>query len=252
MPKYSPAWGLLAVATFLITRKAAAGSVAGRELVHKDEGEGTQEPEIPTETYPMRPIDDSWIPPGQGAPLHAMLSGDPKRPEIAAALSEMDDYLASSGINTSWVSAKELTTMPKGSTSSGRKPVAIPPRGLWENIIPTLRLWENEIRGPMGVPMRLRAYRPVDYNTAVGGAAGSQHQWFSALDIYLDGDNNTAKNRRSLGVMGALAYLSAPEHKIGFGAYGSPTPSNIHLDTGFSRRKWKDAQYFIDKAQKVS
>jgi len=29
--------------------------------------------------------------------------------------------------------------------------------------------------------------------------------------------------------------------------YGKATPSNIHLDTGFRRRTWRDAQIWIDR-----
>jgi uncharacterized protein YcbK (DUF882 family) len=62
-----------------------------------------------------------------------------------------------------------------------------PPKRLWKNIVPTLRIVE-ELRESFGKPCRiLSSYRSPDYNKTVGGAPLSQHKEFTALDITIDG-----------------------------------------------------------------
>ncbi len=202
------------------------------------EGDGTDEAVIEPDPPPA---DDDWIPPGAGNPVHALASGPAKSPEIATLLAELGAYLEGHGVDMNFTSPEELTRMNTGAH-------AIPPRALWANIVPTLILWQERIRGPLGFPMKLGGYRPVDYNKAVGGAPRSQHQWFAALDVRPVKDHNTKANRRALAHAGARVYLDSPaDLKVGFGAYGAPTPSNIHLDTRFRRRTWREADHYIDQ-----
>ena len=63
--------------------------------------------------------------PGVGDPQLAMIAGDPKDPEIAALLSEFDDYLASYGVGK-YTCAEEMFGMPEAPKIAGRRPVAIP------------------------------------------------------------------------------------------------------------------------------
>lgn len=200
---------------------------------------------------PSPALGGMWIPPGEGEPPRPLLAGDPTNPEIVGTLNEMDAFLAENGVDLSTVSAAELTTMSSAPAQpSGKKPVAIPPRELWPNIVPTLRLWQQNIRGPIGVPMSVHGYRPPDYNEAVGGTPGSTHQWFAAIDITLVGDGNTDDNRALLGEYSARVYVNAPSSdRVGFGAYGQPFPRHVHLDTRYKHRRWEDAQYYIDNVE---
>lgn len=62
-----------------------------------------------------------------------------------------------------------------------------PPRKLWENIIPTLRI-VDDLRDYYGRPcVLLSSYRSPSYNRAVGGASKSYHMSFLALDIAISG-----------------------------------------------------------------
>ncbi|MBN8459422.1 MAG: DUF882 domain-containing protein [Verrucomicrobia bacterium] len=62
-----------------------------------------------------------------------------------------------------------------------------PPKPLWKNIVPTLRV-VDDLREHLGKPCHiLSSYRCPAYNKAVGGAPLSQHLRFNALDITFDG-----------------------------------------------------------------
>lgn len=62
-----------------------------------------------------------------------------------------------------------------------------PPRELWEEIVPTLRL-VDDLRAHFGQPITLlSSYRSPRYNSAVGGASRSLHKRFMALDISIKG-----------------------------------------------------------------
>lgn len=202
--------------------------------------EEAEEPEdVPAgEALAPHGVKRQW--PKKGNPPKPMMVGNPKDPEVAAVLQELDDYLDAYGVGE-YTSAKELTTMPK----APGMPVAIPPYKLWPNMISTLRIWQP-IREKLGFPMSLRGYRPPDYNEAVGGSPTSAHMWFSTLDIRPGVYSST--NRKNLALEGAKVYVDrGDELKIGFGAYGE-TPTNIHLDTHRrAKHTWKSGQYFIDQ-----
>lgn len=62
-----------------------------------------------------------------------------------------------------------------------------PPRALWPNFVPTLRV-VDDIRRVLGCPVRITSsYRSPAYNKAVAGAPLSFHQKFVAADIQCDG-----------------------------------------------------------------
>ncbi len=236
MKQWTP---LLAVGVVLAIVAASKTSKAGtpQDPPPETEGDGTDEEVIEPDPPPA---DDGWIQPGEGNPVYALAAGPASDPEIAALLTELGAYLEGRGVDMTLTSPEELTRMNTGAH-------AIPPRALWPNIVPTLILWQETVRRPLGFPMKLGGYRPYDYNKAVGGARRSQHQWFAALDIRPVGDHNTAANRRKLGLVGARVYLESPaDLRVGFGAYGAPTPGNIHLDTGFDHRTWREADHYVD------
>jgi hypothetical protein len=178
-------------------------------------------------------------PPGLGRPPAALVAGPADKPEIAAYLDELREFILHYGVSPEGWSVREITTMPK---APGR-PVAIPPRPLWPNIIGTLELYTKLWRR-MDVPLNLRGYRDPTYNAAVGGAKRSQHPWFSALDVYAPKGHKQRLAREA-----SRLFLEEEDESIGFGVYGYPYPSNIHLDTGYRRRTWREAKKWI-KAEK--
>lgn len=60
---------------------------------------------------------------------------------------------------------------------------SIPPRNLWPNIVPTLVVLQR-FRDDIGTAVNLTStYRSPDYNDAIGGAPGSLHLQFRAIDF---------------------------------------------------------------------
>jgi N-acetylmuramoyl-L-alanine amidase len=106
-----------------------------------------------------------------------------------------------------------------------------PPRKLWKNIIPTLRI-VDELRESFGKPCRvLSSYRAPDYNRAVGGAPLSQHKEFTALDITVDG---VSPQR----VYDRLLEWRKTGKLIGrLGLY--PSSGFVHIDTRRRNATWK-------------
>lgn len=165
-------------------------------------------------------------------PLYVSERGDP---ELESLLQQMDDEFASAGIRD--FSAAEVTKMRKTPGPS----YAIPPRSYWPRMIDTLELVQS-IRDAWGQPISVyNGFRPEDYNKAVGGAPGSRHQWFEAVDLMPTGD------RDDFATLVAMRF-TAGEPDMGFGVYGKPGHvTGVHIDT-HRRRTWGIAQHYIQRA----
>lgn len=62
-----------------------------------------------------------------------------------------------------------------------------PPRDLWMNIVPTLRILD-ELREVLDAPVVFNStYRAIPYNRSVGSPDGSQHVQFRAIDFRVPG-----------------------------------------------------------------
>lgn len=185
-----------------------------------------------------------------GKPIAVGHRGDPVIDEI---LAEMAATFTDLGVDLAWVQPWEVVRMYK----APGKPLAIPPREYWPRMAQTLR----EVYVPLaqqmaeyGVKLEIRnGYRAPDYNAAVGGAPNSRHQSGEALDVYVDKANSSPKNRVLLAQTLARQYINQrPGLEMGFSAYGSPTPSNVHMDTGWDRRALEEADYYIDQVRSVA
>ncbi|AOP34155.1 peptidase M15 [Leptospira tipperaryensis] len=112
------------------------------------------------------------------------------------------------------------------------QPFAIPPKALWSNILPTLRVIRDLIVPQIGPVTVVYSFREEDYNEKAGGAKSSRHLHFSALDMIPDREIDHAhlKNR-----LLKLWEKNGAERKIGLGLYSR---NRFHIDTnGF--RKWE-------------
>ena len=106
-----------------------------------------------------------------------------------------------------------------------------PPKRLWKNIVPTLRV-VDELRAFFGKPCRiLSSYRSPDYNRAVGGASLSQHLEFTAMDIAFDGVSPQRVYDR------LLEWRKAGKFTGGIGLY--PSSGFVHIDTRGRNATWK-------------
>ena len=105
-----------------------------------------------------------------------------------------------------------------------------PPKHLWKNIVPTLRI-VDELRASFGKPCRiLSSYRSPSYNKTVGGASSSQHLEFTALDISFNGVSPQRVYDR------LLEWRKAGEFKGGLGIY--PSSGFVHIDTRGHNATW--------------
>ena len=105
-----------------------------------------------------------------------------------------------------------------------------PPKRLWKNIVPTLRV-VDELRAFFGKPCRiLSSYRSPEYNRSVGGASLSQHLEFNALDIAFDGVS--AKRVYEL----LLEWRKEGRFTGGLGYY--PSSGFVHVDTRGRNTTW--------------
>jgi uncharacterized protein YcbK (DUF882 family) len=106
-----------------------------------------------------------------------------------------------------------------------------PPRQLWKNIVPALRV-VDELRASFGKPCRiLSSYRSPAYNKAVGGAPLSQHKEFNALDIAFDGISPQRVYDR------LLEWRRAGKFTGGLGLY--PSSGFVHIDTRGRNATWE-------------
>lgn len=64
---------------------------------------------------------------------------------------------------------------------------SFPPRELWPNIIPTMRILDR-VRIHFGKPVEINStFRSLFYNQAIGSPDGSQHIKFTAVDFTVTG-----------------------------------------------------------------
>jgi len=104
-----------------------------------------------------------------------------------------------------------------------------PPRSMWANIVPTLRIVDS-LRGLWGRPIViLSSYRSPAYNAAISGAADkSLHKQFKALDIAVSG-----KTPRQV-FNQLLDWRNDGQFQGGLGLYST----FVHIDTRGSNATW--------------
>ena len=106
-----------------------------------------------------------------------------------------------------------------------------PPKSLWKNIMPTLRI-VDELRDSFGKPCTiLSSYRSPGYNKTVGGASLSQHKEFTALDIAFDGVSPQQVYDQ------LIEWRKAGKFTGGLGLYLSS--GFVHIDTRGPNATWK-------------
>ena len=104
-----------------------------------------------------------------------------------------------------------------------------PPRELWGNIVPTIRILDT-LRDLVGAPIVITsAYRSPEYNQRIAGATNSQHVRFRALDFMvksLSGPAEWAAMLRQMRMAGAFSG--------GIGTYST----FVHVDTRGTNADW--------------
>ncbi len=108
---------------------------------------------------------------------------------------------------------------------------AVPPEDSWGAIVPTLQLIREEVVPVVGPVFVVSSFRTERFNRRAGGAAGSRHKWFEAVDVV----PQEFWLRESLhGELMALWNVDGPRWNMGLGLYGG---TRFHVDT-HRHRKW--------------
>lgn len=147
---------------------------------------------------------------------------------VAAGVAEYRQYLQRQGLD-------DVAPMPAllRSARSWREcdagEFALPPRALWPNILPTLRvLRQLQTAGLVDSRKVASGYRDETLNRCAGGSARSRHVSNNALDFDLSESPDNVKR------LCDFWRSEGPALKLGLGFY---TDTTIHLDTsGF--RTW--------------
>jgi hypothetical protein len=116
----------------------------------------------------------------------------------------------------------------------------IPPKALWSNAVPSLRVLRGDIIPVVG-PVRISsAYRPPAFNACIGGAKKSAYLSFSAFDLVTE----TPVDRDILfGKLCRVWRAKPAASRMGLGAYYNPTKpgqnpiGRFHIDT-LGKRTW--------------
>jgi Peptidase M15 len=116
----------------------------------------------------------------------------------------------------------------------------IPPRSQWPNVIPTLRLVRDKIVPNVGSVRISSAYRPIAFNSCIGGAPKSAHLTFAAFDLV----TVQPMNRQAMFTTLCAVWRSEPPRtRFGLGTYFSTTEpkrnpiGRFHVDT-LGKRTW--------------
>lgn len=214
----------------------AKNKITGDKMNEQSREQDPSQPDVP-EPSPGSNPGSSTRPPD---PIAVGVPG--KDAQVDALLSEMDAYFQQHGVRH--FTALEVTLMRKTPSRS----VAIPPRAYWGRMLRTL-LAAEDLRSDLGMPLHvIGGFRPSDYNKRVGGAAGSRHQWFEAIDALPQPSNG--QTRKQLALAAAKMHNErGTELKMGLGVYGGTTiPNNIHMDTGHQKRTWANALLWKKRA----
>lgn len=135
---------------------------------------------------------------------------------------------------------EQLLVSARSAEKCGHEPYEIPPRHLWESLVPTLRLVQNlQRQGYLPYSTVIRSvYRNPTLNRCAGGANESRHMTNGAVDVWIpeyEGQpwriNDTVTN---------LCYLWQSQgqgYNMGLGLYATGA---IHIDTQ-GWRKWGGA-----------
>jgi uncharacterized protein YcbK (DUF882 family) len=155
---------------------------------------------------------------------------------MSNAARDFEAFVDSLGLR--YFKGKEFT--PYWSRKRGGVMNSVPPRTLWQNILPTL-LVADELRHRIGSPCTVNSsYRSPAYNKAVGGEKASYHMKFMALDLTFAKGSAEDWHSQAVALRGHRFVL--PDGRVfpwrgGIGLY--PKSNFIHIDTRGYDADWK-------------
>lgn len=133
-----------------------------------------------------------------------------------------------------------LRTNPQVLARCGGPAFMLPPREQWANIVPALRLVRDRVIPAVGAVEVASAQRDAALNQCSGGARGSRHLIFAAVDLV---PLETRDARDAFTRLCAAWRAAGPQSGWGLGAYFDPTRpaqnsrARFHVD-GTGWRTW--------------
>jgi hypothetical protein len=116
----------------------------------------------------------------------------------------------------------------------GAEPYSLPPKALWQHVVPTLKFIRTHIVPALGPVAAVSGYRAPALNACSGGAAHSAHAEYAALDLTpLRLDDRAQMIAK---VCRLHARYGAEDH-VGLGFYQG---MRFHIDTNGFRRWGSD------------
>jgi hypothetical protein len=168
-----------------------------------------------------------YITPGQDEPGYR--SWYLAAPSRAAQVKAFNDYLATygvAGIVPTWQLFRTATSWQK----CGGQPFEIPPTSEWPNIVQTLRYVNDYVIPTVGPVEPVSGYRNPMLNACAGGAPGSAHKHYSAIDLVPLRQTTREQLMRALC---AVHSRRGPDYHVGLGFYAF---LRFHVDTTKFRR----------------
>lgn len=151
------------------------------------------------------------------------------------AMLEYQQFL-NHNLNATMPAMAQISTTARSWQACGDEPYAIPPRQLWDYLLPTLTVYNKLIQqGILPKDSRIRSvYRHGTLNSCAGGAAGSKHLLNAAIDIEVPSSMSTQAMVRLQDGLCQYWRDYGEQWQLGLGLYATGA---IHLDTqGY--RKW--------------
>jgi len=164
------------------------------------------------------------------AAYHAFLAA---KPHVAAQVRAFEAWQRRKGVYGVLPSWQVLRTASMWSQCNG-PPFEVPPPKLWPAIERTLRFIRDHVVPVLGRVQAVSAYRNPELNTCAGGAVGSAHRDFSALDLVPD---KPLTRRQIFDRICRVHRGKGPAAGVGLGFYAF---ARFHVDTR-SFRRWGSA-----------
>lgn len=139
-------------------------------------------------------------------------------------------YLTRKGVGTVIPIRHLLRSDPKW-LWCGADPFVVPPKALWPNMVPTLRLLRDQVQPLVGPVEALSVFRSLKINGCIRGASRSYHLRFFAIDM------RPTKSVSRAQLIEKLCKFHTEEGKafnMGLGIYGG---TRFHIDTA-GYRTW--------------
>ncbi len=148
----------------------------------------------------------------------------------AAALARFEALLVAEGV-ADVVPAADLWRQGTDWQTVGHPAYALPPEEMWPAVVPTLRVLRDDVRPLIGPFVVVSGFRTAEYNAAAGGAAGSRHRWFEAVDVV---PRRSWEREELHGLLLGWWGERGPTLNLGLGLYSK---TRFHVDT-WKHRKW--------------